>query len=145
MHIERTELQKAERACWVFIACLLAVFPVSYLNGYCRGFKPRDLQSVHFFGWLDTTILFLPQYVFPHGFSAGDLHSSHDVGISTAASIVLSILFWVGVGISFAWLTRRLRFRFTVPTAIATIFVVTVAVHALLYFVFGIGAELDGP
>lgn len=146
MHIERTELFRVERACWVFFACLLAVFPVSYLNLYCRGFFPHALQSIRFFGWLDTTALFLAQLVFPHGFdkAVGQFHEDQVV-IPTPVSLLLSIVLWVVVGCAYAWFVRRLRFRFTIPVAIVTILVVTFAMHAAVYLLFGANAMIDGP
>ena len=146
MHIERTELIRVERACWVFFACLLAVFPISYLNIYLRGFLPHALKGIGFFERLDTMAFFLDQIVFPHGFdkTVGQYHEDKVV-IPTSVSLLMSIVLWIVVGFAFAWFVRRLRFRFTTPIAIVTILVVTFAMHAVVYLLSGAEAMMDGP
>jgi len=140
MHIERTELLKARRACLVFFICLVAVFPVSFLNAYCGTFLPRQLAGNPFFAWLDSTILLFPRYVFPRGFGAG--MGGAQLVIPAAVSISLSILFWIIVGLGCGWLMRRLRLVFAIPITAVVIFLVTFVAHTALYSLFRIEAVL---
>jgi len=124
----------------IFLIWLLAGFPASYIRIYCGRHSPHN----HLLVWLDNLIWFFPQEILPHGFNVSNT-SVYQSAISTPASIFLSILFWIAIGFTFAWFTRKLRLRFTIPLAVVSVFVITIATHAVLYFLFGIEADLDGP
>ncbi len=58
--------------------------------------------------------------------------------------MIVSVIFRIGVGFAFAWLTRRLRLYFTLPLAVISIFAVLLAVQMLLGF-FDIQIDVIAP
>ena|ERR1039458_7931012 len=140
MSIERTEFPRVVKASVAFFLCWLSGFVISYVWVYSHWRLPgRDM-----FYRLDNMMWFYPQYVLPHGFKTTDaVTNSHEL-MSAPTAMILSILFWAGVGFAFAWFARRLRLRFTVPLAVVAILVALTVAHALLNL-FGIDAYMDGP
>jgi len=137
---KRTKFWEMRKASAAFIICLLAVFPASYIRIYCGWHSPSN----HLLVRLDNLAWFFPQEILPHGFYINHPNGAEAV-FSAPTSIFLSILFWTFIGFGFAWVTRKLRLRFTIPLAAISILGITFAAHALLYFLFGIEADMDGP
>jgi len=90
-------------------------------------------------------MFFYPQTVLPPGLQFVDSQGvCHGEFATPPVSILLGLLFWAVIGVTFSWLTRSLRLRFVVPLVFLTIFVAPLIVYSLLH-IFGIEPEITGP
>jgi hypothetical protein len=138
MTTKATEFPKTAKAGAAFFLCWLAGFGLSYILIYSR-FRWPDNRLIVFFL---NQIFFYVQTALPRSFeTTGD--NNHDI-LSGPAALIAGVVFWLAIGFAFAWLTRRLRLYFTVPLAVVSIFIVLIAVQALLYF-FNIQIEVIAP
>jgi len=103
------------------------------------------LPSFEPFVFLSNQMFFYPQTVLPPGLQFVDSQGvCHGEFATPPVSILLGLLFWAVIGVSFSWLTRSLRLRFVVPLAFLTIFVAPLIVYSLLH-IFSIEPEITGP
>jgi len=116
----------------MFAACLFTLFLLPIIAVYAPFVPFRDL------------LFFFPQMAFPFdALVTRDAQQSHTV-FSSRAAILLGIIEWSTVTLIFAWMTRRVRPRYVIPLAAATILVVVILMRAALSC-FGLNVELDGP
>ncbi|HEY4416826.1 MAG TPA: hypothetical protein VGO57_14135 [Verrucomicrobiae bacterium] len=144
MPTESTEFSKATKAGTAFLLCWQAGFVISSVwssYGISSGLKMPGNRLLVFIG---NQIFFYPQNVLPCGLMKSDAAGQSYEILSTPVGMILGFLFWLIVGVAFAWLTRRLRLYYTFPLAVTTIFVVLMA--AVLFLgLFGIRIPVDGP
>ena len=140
MPIERFEFWKAARAGVVFLFLFLVGFPISYMRIFSDWRSPQSMFLV----FIDNQIWFYPQTVLPPGFQVVDSRSACQEVISPPVAMLLSLLFWAVIVVCFAWVSRNLRFRFTVPLAALTIIFAPILVYMLLNII-SIEPEFIGP
>ena len=133
-----TEFPKVAKAGAAFFICWLAGFGVSYLL-ICSRFRWPDSHLIVFFL---NQLFFYFQTALPHSFSTTG-SNNHEV-LSSPAAMIVSAIFWLAVGFTFAWPTRRLHLYFTIPLAVISIFVVLLAVQLVLGL-FGIQIDVIAP
>lgn len=87
---------------------------------------------------------FYPQEVLPHGLQTVDKWGVCYEIVSTPVTMILGVLFWLFVGVTFAWLSRRLHLYVAAPLAIIAIFVALFAAQAFLAL-FNVEIPVVGP
>ena len=123
------------RAAGVFAACLLAVPGLPFIAIYAPSVLPTTLTNLLFFS---------TQLLFPYeGLVARDASGSHAV-FSHGLGTTLTFVHWGLVAAAFTWAARRVPLRYAIVAAITTIVLVGVATH-LVFGLFGVSVELDGP
>lgn len=137
---ESSKFSKILRAWVVFFLCWLTGFAFSYLRMYCRWGWP---SHSHFLIFLNNQLFFYSQTALPHSLSIIGDNTAREIA-SVPVILCVSILFWLGIGVAFAWLVHRLRLFLTIPLALVSIFVALLAAQAFLYL-FTIKIEVLGP
>ena len=123
------------RAASVFAACLAAVFGLPFIASHAHSVLPNFLTNYFFFS---------TQLLFPYeGLVTRDPSGSHAV-FSRGVAWTLTFVHWGLIAAAFTWVARRVSIRYIVVAAIATIVLVGIATH-LVFGVFGVSVELDGP
>jgi len=123
------------RAASVFLACLASVFAGPFIAIYAHSVLPSGLTNFLFFG---------PQLLFPYESLVVRSPNNSRLVFSHSVGLILTFVHWGIVTGLFAWAARRSTLRYTIPSAVATILVVGVAMH-VAFGVFGVSVELDGP
>jgi hypothetical protein len=139
MSIIRAEYPKVAKSGAAFLFCFFGGFVISYIWIASRWQWP----ATRLWTWFGNLLWFYPQLVLPPGLEVDRPGGCQEV-VSPPIAMLLSIILWIGIGSVFAWFTRRLRLRFTVPLAVVVIFLVTMTAISV-FRLFGIEWELDGP
>jgi hypothetical protein len=141
MQVDRAQLSRMAKSSLAFFFCWCSGFVVAHFWGFSR----LRLPSFEPFVFLSNQMFFYPQTVLPPGLQFVDSQGvCHGEFATPPVSILLGLLFWAVIGVSFSWLTRSLRLRFVVPLAFLTIFVAPLIVYSLLH-IFSIEPEITGP
>jgi hypothetical protein len=119
----------------VFSACVFSIFLFPFAAIGWHSFLPNGLTNLLFF---------FPQVAFPYrGLVIKNASGSYAI-FSPGVAATLNIAQWVLLAVVFAWLARRVKFRYLFPVASAAIFVVVI-LFQLVFTFFGASVELDGP
>lgn len=95
-------------------------------------------------GFLGSFLFFWPQLVIlPFGIYNTEIGDSITY-LNHGQSVVLASIFWILVGLVYAWLTRRLRLRYQIFIIYPVIVLIAVIASLLLELV-GYSAYIDGP
>jgi hypothetical protein len=128
MTTKRIEFPKLAKGGAAFFLCWLAGFGVSYLLIYSR-FRWPDNRLIGFFL---NQIFFYIQTALPQSIITDHGGGDDREILSGWLLKILSILYWLAVGVAFAWFARRMRLYFMIPLAAVSVFFALMSAELLL-------------